>query len=84
MPVVPLVQMWNCSHSRQHYRTDNRYVPGVDVDHGVVVAEVLLRDDLRGLLGQQLGQAGHPRRVHPVRTEQLHPGRQRGSDLGNG
>ena len=46
----------------------------VDVDHGVIVSTEPLRDDLRGLCGQDLWQDGSTCHLCGVSTVQSQPG----------
>ena len=57
---------------------------GVDVDHGVVVAGVLLCDHISGLTCQRLCQAGRPLQSAAVSTEQTDLSRQGRANLGDG
>ena len=58
---------------------------GVDIDHGVIVPQILLSDGLRGLPGQLRHQVRHPLHVRDgVRRVELHVRRQLSPDLGYG
>ena len=58
---------------------------GVDIDHGVIIPQILLSDGLRGLTGQLRHQVRHPLHVRDgVRRVELHVRGQLSPDLGYG
>ena len=58
---------------------------GVDIDHGVIIPQILLSDGLRGLPGQLRHQVRHPLHVRDgVRRVELHVRGQLSPDLGYG